>query len=150
MSGAFRPKAGWGADWDLWMRLILDGRAAVAAGVPGGLYNRSRGAWSTAAGSPRELEWMKMWVDHRRREWPTHVIEAMDLSLGARSERIGRLLLDERDSAGLELLATAAALGSKTAARRLQLERYPAVARAYYALHAASRRAVRRLEVLVK
>lgn len=127
--GGFSPKAGWAADWDLWMRLILDGGAAATAGVPGGLYNRSRGAWSTAAGSPRELEWMKMWVDHRRREWPTDVIEAMDLSLRARSERIGRLLLDERDSASLDLLATAAALGSKTAARRLRLERYPVVGR---------------------
>jgi glycosyltransferase involved in cell wall biosynthesis len=148
--GGFSPEAGWPADWDLWMRLVMQAGPVVALGVPGALYNRSRGCWATVAGSVREVESVRDWVAHRRGEWPLELMGAMDRSLAERSETVGRMLLAQGDRDGLELLQAAANSGSRTAARRLWIEQHPVLAKGYQFAPEGVKLAFRRLAARVR
>lgn len=148
--GGFDPSAGWPADWDFWIRLVMKAGPLVALGMPGALYHRSRGAWATAAMTPNEIERFKVWHDYRREQWPPILVAAIERSLIERTEGVGRRLLAEGDPTGLAFLRAAADAGSRSAVRRLRLEKHVVLARAYDAMRGVMRRAVRRLEVAVR
>lgn len=144
--GGFDADAGWPADWDFWIRLVMRCGPVHALGAPGALYHRSRGAWASVENSLHEIEIFEAWVEHRRREWPADVIHEMLASLAERHERVGRLLLRGGDDRGIALLRAAASAGRESASRRLWLEEHQRLAGAYRALHRRGRRVVRHLE----
>lgn len=149
--GGFDTAAGWPADRDLWVRLVLHCGPAIAVGAVGGLYYRSRGTWvPQAENSLRELGEVTKWLEYRRDVWPEELIREMERSLAERHERVGRVLLSRGDSAGWDLLRVAAGAGRKSASRRLLLERRPRLARTYDSVHHRAVQARRRLADVVR